>query len=91
MKSFCIGIALPAVLLFLAVPYLLGHDNRSPRLGRLLNSEQAFGWGLSFLGFAICSHAIGIEAYQNRPFVRYSLLALGSLAVITGFILETIH
>jgi len=56
-NSIIMQIALPSVLVLLAVPHLTGPGTRRPRRNFSLTPSQASGWGLLFVGLAICSHA----------------------------------
>ena len=76
-------ILLPVVLTLLAIPYLIGHETRSPRRAVPLSPTHAFAWGSLLLGMALCTHAWFFRNYENHPVVKYVVLAVGiaSLAI----------
>ncbi len=74
-KSFVLGMLFPAALVVLAVPYLAGHDRRSPKFGVLLSTPHALAYGTSYLSLALCFHALFFRAYDNHQGVKYRVLA----------------
>jgi hypothetical protein len=85
-KSLLAGILLPALLVYLAIPYLTGEDTMSPRRGGPLTKAEAFGWGLLFLGSALCIHAWGLRTYDDYPLIRYIQWFLGGVAIVLGIL-----
>jgi len=85
-KSFLIGILLPAWITFLAAGYIAGQQTRT-RHGLPLNRLQGLGWGLGLLGMALCIHAFGLRTYHNHPAAKHAVLAAGAGSFIAGLYL----
>ena len=86
-KSIALGVLMPAVLTFLALPYLRGLETRT-RGGIVLNEMQAVGRGCLFLGAALCIHAFFLRGYENHPALRRALLFAGTAVVVTSLYLS---
>ena len=86
-KSFVIGLVFPGVLIFLAVPYLTGHETRTFR-GLPLNSTHAFDRGVFLLGMAVCIHALFFRIYDNHPATKYAMMAAGIVAVLVSIYMD---
>ena len=85
-KSIALGVLMPAVLTFLALPYLRGLETRT-RGGIVLNEMQAVGRGCLFLGID-CIHAFFLRGYENHPALRRALLFAGTAVVVTSLYLS---
>ena len=82
-KSFVLGIVLPLPYTFLAGGYMTGACTRT-RKGRPLTPPQAFAYGLTYLGVALCLHASFYERYDNHPAVKYAIIAIGLVFIFLG-------
>jgi len=88
LKSFTLGIVMPAVMLFFTVDRLVFRDPTARHGGAPLQPHQVTGKGLVSLGVAFIFHAWGLRAYENRPLLRFVLFVLGGVLVAVGFSME---
>jgi hypothetical protein len=84
--SWLLGIVVPLVFLFMSFPYLTGMQLRYRF--RNLTPVEAIGKGLCDLGFAICLHGVFFRAYQEKPVIKWTLLALGIVAWMIGSLIK---
>jgi hypothetical protein len=86
-KSFVLGIVLPLVLLYLAVPYMTGDCLRT-RKGNILTPVHALGYGLSYLSWGLCIHAFFYHRYENHTGIKWAIVAAGVISYVAGLYLE---
>jgi hypothetical protein len=84
-KSFVLGVALPLLLTCVAVGDMTAHHTRS---GTPLAPRQAFGYGLWPLGFALCTHAVFYQRYDNHPGIKFGVIAVGFVSLVLGWYLQ---
>jgi len=89
-KSFLLGIVLPAILVFFAVVHLTSHETMRTRGHVPLQPHQVLARGLFGLGAALIFHAWWLRAYENRPVVRFVLFVLGAILLMASFCAEVL-